>query len=74
MKNSREIAELIWREAVAPAFQGPPDRMGITEDPERDMEPEDRENALRIIEHLLETHAGVEPDRELEKAREESEE
>ena len=64
--NSRELAEKIWHEAVHNAFDVP------GENAEEDLEAEDRESALRIIEHLLEEHAGVKPDAELTKAREEN--
>jgi hypothetical protein len=63
--NSRQLAEKIWNEAVRPCYEG----MGQDNDPE----PEDREAMLQGIEGLLERHAGLKADPELERLRKENE-
>lgn len=60
--TSRALAEKIWAEVVENAF-GEAFREGAGP------EPEDKEAALQAIEGLLETYAGLRPDRSLEKAR-----
>ncbi len=64
--SSRQMAEKLWREAIEPNFDGV---FGF----DCELEPEALEAAHQVMEGLLERHAGLQPDRDLQRKRDDNE-